>query len=104
MWETSRFTFTVFEGALYFTADDGLNGPELWRTDGTAAGTVMVKDINASAPAIGSAPFGYTVLDGALHFHAHDGAHGYEPWKTDGTEAGTVLVADVCPGSCSGAD
>ena len=36
---------TNVNGTLYFTADDGTHGEELWKTDGTAAGTVMVKDI-----------------------------------------------------------
>ncbi|GBF00439.1 hyalin, partial [Microcystis aeruginosa NIES-298] len=31
---------------LFFTANDGVNGYELWKSDGTAAGTVLVKDIN----------------------------------------------------------
>ena len=33
-------------GTLFFTANDGINGTELWKSDGTAAGTVLVKDIN----------------------------------------------------------
>ena len=28
-----------------FTVDDGVHGRELWRTDGTATGTFLVKDI-----------------------------------------------------------
>lgn len=34
---------------VLFTADDGVGGVELWKTDGTDAGTVLVKDIRAGS-------------------------------------------------------
>jgi ELWxxDGT repeat protein len=92
---------TVFGAALYFSADDGLTGPELWKSDGTEGGTVRVKDINPASGA-GSAPNAFTVLNNALYFSADDGVTGRELWKTDGTETGTMQVKDLCPGSCSG--
>ena len=43
------FRFAVLNGELQFTATDGASGFELWKTDGTTAGTVLVKDINPGA-------------------------------------------------------
>ena len=37
------------QGVLYFVADDGISGYELWKSDGTGAGTVLVKDIEPGA-------------------------------------------------------
>jgi ELWxxDGT repeat protein len=93
--------FTVFNNALYFSASDGVTGAELWKSDGTEAGTVRVKDINPTSGA-GSAPNALTVLNNALYFSANDGVSGRELWKTDGTDTGTMQVKDLCPGSCSG--
>src|SRR6266853_1734002 len=78
-------------------ANDGVSGPELWKSDGTEAGTVRVKDINPS-PGAGSSPRGLTVFNNALYFSASDGSTGVELWKTDGTEGGTERVKDIAPG------
>ncbi len=86
-------------GFFYFSASDGQNGTtgrELWRTDGTAGGTTLVKDINPGAG--DSSPDLLTVVGTNLFFVATDGVHGRELWKSDGTSAGTVMVVDLVPG------
>ena len=84
---------------LYFTATNKSNGQELWKTDGTQAGTVLVKDINAG---IGdSNPDNLMVFGSNLYFSADDGINGVELWKTDGTTAGTSMVQDINAGPSS---
>jgi ELWxxDGT repeat protein len=84
---------------VYFAANDGTHGRELWSTDGTAAGTVLVKDIAPGAKP--SFPAWLTAAGGRLWFAADDGAHGTELWQSDGTGAGTRLAQDVAPGVAS---
>lgn len=86
----------VFGGAFYFSADDGTTGLELWRCDGTAAGTQLVKDLIPGAA--GSVPGDLAVMGGELFFAARDATTGRELWKSDGTELGTVRVKDIRPG------
>ncbi len=65
-----------------------------FQSDGTAAGTVLVADID---PAVD--PF--TNVNGTLFFTANDVTHGIELWKSDGTAAGTTMVSDINPGSAN---
>lgn len=82
---------------LFFAADNGVHGVELWKTDGTESGTTLVKDIN-----IGTAADGIEALllghDGYLFFEARVG-NTRDLWRSDGTEAGTVPYRDVCGGT-----
>ncbi|MFQ5603319.1 MAG: ELWxxDGT repeat protein [bacterium] len=82
------------DGTLFFRADDGTTGKELWKSDGTAAGTVLVKDIH---PTGSSNPSEITNVDGMAYFRADDGQHGVELWRSDGTAAGTVMIKDIHP-------
>ena len=71
-------TLTAVGDTLYFTADDGVNGRELWKSDGTEAGTVLVKDINPGSG--GSFPSSMTAVGDTLYFTANDGVNGRELW------------------------
>jgi ELWxxDGT repeat protein len=90
--------FAEMNGALYFVASSAA-GRELYRTDGTAAGTTLVKDINPRLEAsVGGPKHQPTPVNNLLFFCKEDGTHGYELWKSDGTPGGTVLVKDIFPG------
>ncbi len=84
---------------LYFTATDKANGTELWKTDGTSAGTILIKDINPGA--IDSDPANLIVLGSTIYFSANNGVNGVELWKTDGTAAGTAMVQDINTGTAN---
>lgn len=80
-------------GVLFFSANDGTNGRELWKSNGTLGGTSMVKNINPAGAS--SDPTGLVNVSGVLFFSASDGVKGKELWKSDGTQAGTTMVKDI---------
>ena len=85
---------------LYFSANDGENGEELWVTDGTTEGTRLLKDINATNDdrfVPGSYPDHLTEWNDRIYFSAGDGENGKELWVTDGTTEGTQLLKDIYP-------
>jgi ELWxxDGT repeat protein len=67
--DSSPGNLTVFDGLLYFSANDGVHGRELWSCDGTTARLVL--DINPGE--YGSEVSELTVYNGTLYFSADDG-------------------------------
>ncbi|HVG07234.1 MAG TPA: ELWxxDGT repeat protein [Thermoanaerobaculia bacterium] len=92
-------TFAVSGGRLFFAANDGASGNELWVTDGTAAGTSLVEDIFPGTES--SFPYSLVDLGGQVLFRADDGPDGAELWISGGTAANTFLVKDIQPGGAS---
>jgi ELWxxDGT repeat protein len=80
----------AMNGVLYFPFNNGVSGTELWRSDGTAAGTYLLKDISSGPSSSSIAEM--TVVGNTLYFSANDNVNGEELWKSDGTSAGTVMI------------
>lgn len=81
---------------VFFAATDAVHGTELWKTNGTEAGTQMVKDINQIGH---SNPSNFVNLNGTVFFlTTNNFVQGVELWKSDGTAAGTQFVANLVLG------
>jgi ELWxxDGT repeat protein len=76
---------------LYFDAQGATGSLGFYRTDGTTAGTVLLKGGVASGYVYGNVPFAFASLHGAEFFTPPSGFEN-GLWRTDGTSAGTVLV------------
>lgn len=91
-------------GRLYFSAvrPGALTAPSLgdpWTSDGTTAGSALLKAIGSSG---GAGIEAGVAWNGAFYFGADDGVHGTELWRSDGTEAGTILIKDLVAGADPG--
>jgi ELWxxDGT repeat protein len=86
---------TNVNGTLFFFS----NIYDLWKTDGTAAGTVFVKSIERSIYAF--YPENFTAAGNTLFFTSYTDTHGRELWKSDGTPEGTLMVKDIVAGQAS---
>ena len=93
--ETGVAHFVASLDLLFFSADDGVNGNELWVSDGTAAGTRLVKDIYPGA--LSSKPAMFKSGEGYLLFIAEDEDGRAKLWRSDGTEVGTSMIKDIDP-------
>jgi ELWxxDGT repeat protein len=90
---------TEISTGSFVPMNDSTHGVELWFSDGTPAGTRLIKDI---FPGWGSSlPVDFTRFGDTVVFQANDGVHGTELWRSDGTTAGTYMLADIGPGSQS---
>ncbi|TWT97586.1 Peptidyl-prolyl cis-trans isomerase A precursor [Botrimarina colliarenosi] len=91
---------TVVGNTLYFVAIDSVHGAELWKTDGTAGGTVRLTDLYAGTTNSFGAGDQLTAVGNTLFFSANDGVHGTELWKLDTATSSTpTLVKDIEPGA-----
>lgn len=90
---------------VYFKADYKVNsiGEELWMTDGTTDGTILVKNINTNASTGASLDHFVNFYNEKLFFRGTNyNTNGAEPWASDGTEAGTYMIKDSNIGTGSG--
>ena len=95
---------SIWEVSFFFSARTEVLGRELWRSDGTAAGTVLVKDVNPGVASGLLDLFPNLLMEtsnGLLFFTGVDTSGGRELWRSDGTEDGTYRVKDIYPGAAN---
>ena len=86
---SSPQTVGTLGNSLYFVTNSE-HLERLWRSDGTAAGTVPL--------ARGFRNCGWATIRDRGFFCASDPDHGLQLWQTDGTPAGTMLLKNLMPG------
>ncbi len=92
---SSPRSLTLSGGTVFFSADDGIGGRELWRSNGTEIGAQQVEDISPGVAS--SSPGELTDLNGTLFFTATTVLSGTELWRSDGSSAGTAPLQDINP-------
>ncbi len=90
-----------YNGYIFFAADNGTNGIELYKTDGTAGNTTMIDDINPTGDGIG-ASFSYLYTSSGLVFSGNDGVNGDAPWISNGTTITPIVNINLSGSSDPG--
>jgi len=88
--------YAIYNDKIFFSANNGSNGWEIWESDGTPEGTRQFLDILPGSTS--SLPYGFSVANNFLFFSVNDTISGRELWKTDGTISGTHMVKDILRG------
>ena len=81
-----------FNGYIFFSATDASNSSQLWKTNGTKDGTVLVKTLNPSDDGLDGS---YIYTKSGIVFAGDDGINGIEPWFSDGTKENTKQIANI---------
>lgn len=100
---SSASHFFEVDGILYFSADDGVHGQELWLSDGTGQGTSLALDLWAGDKDSGSGPQNFLRAGNTIFFTAFDPIHGRELWKMDAFSGpvSVEMVKDIVVGDAS---
>ena len=86
------FGFIVFNNRAFFSANDGVNGEELWGTNGTDAGTSLLKDIEPGLASSVDFIVNAVVVGSKFIFTATNTTFTRRQlWESDGTTANTRL-------------
>lgn len=83
-----------FNNAIFLAANDGIHGKEIWKSDGTPAGTILLKDITPNSGGSISNDFKIIEFNNKFYFIANLPT-GYELYESDGTTLGTISVKPV---------
>jgi ELWxxDGT repeat protein len=91
--------YVGMNGAIYFTTSSPDLGSFLWKTNGSAGGTVMVAQISGPTTNFDLAPEDLMAVGNTLFFAAPDGSNSLQLWRSDGTAAGTMMITSSTSGN-----
>ncbi len=84
---------TAVGSTLYFTANDGVHGDQIWTSTGSSFSTAMLTDINPGS--VGGQPQDLTVVGSQVFFTANDGTNGRQLWVTTGPGMFNTFMVDA---------